>query len=176
VRHIFIDAGCYDGDTVREFNDWKLLAYPESTEWEVYAFDASPQFKEAWERDNSGAKFEQKAVWVEDGHTTFANCTDKHNLGSTLISGKDHWNIGERITVECFDFSQWLKQFDGCHVIVKMDIEGAEMPVLTKMIEDGTDTIPHKMFVEWHDHKIAGNTYDRNEIIKGYRGELLTWR
>jgi hypothetical protein len=57
--------------------------------------------------------------------------------------------------VACFDFSRWLSDLRTSHprpdvIVVKMDIEGAEVPVLQKMIEDGTDALIDELLVEWH--------------------------
>jgi len=54
--------------------------------------------------------------------------------------------------VECIDFSRWVldnfKEDD--HIIVKMDIEGAEFRVLVKMIHDGSINYINELYVEWH--------------------------
>lgn len=156
MRHVYIDLGCFDGDTCKEFRNWKSLAYSPDIEWEMYGFD--PQdFSREWVK-HPWVKFDRKAAWIEDGEIDFS----VNGIGSTVMEEKDTWDAGEKVRVPCFDFSQWLKQFNGDHVIIKMDIEGAEGPVLTKMIEDGTDSIPELMLIEWHDVKMVDKGYVSN--------------
>lgn len=66
------------------------------------------------------------------------------------MSQSSAWN-GDQRSVPCFDFSEWIHDLDEPEVIVKMDIEGAEVPVLEKLIEDGTDQRISLLLVEWHD-------------------------
>lgn len=161
MRHIYIDLGCFDGDTVMEFRNWNALAYKD-VDWEIYAFDSSPDHISKWKKQTlPNIHFEHKAAWIEDGEIEFSNVVGEEAMGSTVMKEKPHWQKGTRIKVPCFDFSVWLEQFRGDHVIVKMDIEGAELPILTKMIKDGTSSIPHLMLIEWHDGKMP--TFESNK-------------
>lgn len=89
------------------------------------------------------------------------------------------WNDGIFIKADCFDFSDWLKQYEDDYVVVKMDIEGAEFPVLDKMIKDGTIQIPAKLLVEFHPNKIIEyTTEDKNrlvQLIKDLGVDILEW-
>lgn len=156
MKYVFIDLGCGDGDTAKEFRNWKSLAYHPDIQWEMYGFD--PQdFSEEWVK-HPWVEFSHQAAWIYDGGVEFSI----NGIGSTVMKEKDTWDKGKKITVPCFDFSKWLEQFRGDHVIIKMDIEGAEGPVLTKMIQDGTDDIPHLMLIEWHDVKMVDRGYKSN--------------
>lgn len=170
MKYIYIDAGCYDGDTVKQFRNWKSLTYADDIGWKIYAFDPNPNFKAEWKKQTlPWIQFEQKAVWTEDGEIEFALCEGEDAMGSTVMKEKDHWELGKKITVPCFDFSKWLEQFRGDHVVIKMDIEGAEGKVLTKMIKDGTDDIPSLLLIEWHDAKLKGYESNRDWIWDNLR-------
>ena len=71
------------------------------------------------------------------------------------------------IEVECFDFSEWVKQFKDDYLLVKMDIEGAEFPVLEKMLSDGTAGYMDKILCEFHPNKVQDyTTDDKNDLIR----------
>ena len=57
------------------------------------------------------------------------------------------------IRVPCFDFSAWLRPPE--RPIVKFDVEGAEVPILENVHEEGTDSLVAELLVEWHDEKMA---------------------
>lgn len=80
----------------------------------------------------------QKAAWTHDGTVLF------HEDGTASRIGA----YGSE--VECFDFSAWLKKLKADEIIVKMDIEGAEVALIERMIEDGTDALLSELLVEWH--------------------------
>jgi uncharacterized protein YfeS len=81
-------------------------------------------------------------------------------MGSSLIDlslwnpwgGTLRENFKIKKEIDCFDFSKYVKdnfKVDD-YIVCKLDIEGAEYPVLEKMIKD--ETIPYikKLYVEFH--------------------------
>lgn len=85
--------------------------------------------------------------------------------GTTVVDGL--WTkdiVTEPQEIPCFDFSVWLKSLQEQHtkqssglevmpyIALKMDIEGAEYPVLEKMIKDGTISAVSDLIVEFHAH------------------------
>jgi FkbM family methyltransferase len=174
-RHIFVDLGAYSGDTIEQFKQWRYLAYPSEIEWGIYGFDPNPRFAETWKRIE-GAIIKQEAAWIYDGQIEFTLRPDSAPLGSTVMKEKRDWGHGEVLLVECFDFSKWLEQFEADHVVIKMDCEGAELPILTKMIEDGTDTIPSLTLVEFHDGKMPTYKSNKHEILEKYSTRLVAYR
>lgn len=172
MKGIYIDLGCYDGTTINEFKRWRHLVNIDS-EWKIYGFDPNPRFYDTWKKIPN-ATIEAKAAWIFDGKIEFTLRPENAPFGSTVMREKVDWGMGEILTVECFDFSKWLKQFELDYVIIKCDCEGAEFPILTKMIKDGTDLIPDQTFVEWHDTKLSSET-NKNWIMDNYRSELIEW-
>jgi len=70
------------------------------------------------------------------------------------------------IKVESFDFSEWVKQFKDDYLLVKMDIEGAEFPVLEKMLKDDTVSCIDKLLCEFHPNKATNyTTNDKINLI-----------
>ena len=58
-----------------------------------------------------------------------------------------------------------------------MNIEGAEYPVLNKMVEDGSINYIDKLIVAFHSHKITSITKEEhdelNEKLKGINMEVF---
>lgn len=179
--NIYIDAGCFNGDTVEQFRNWCKIAFPDKKDWTIYAFDPNPMFKDRWEIiEDEHTSFELKAVWIADGTIPFAVDKADNPLGSTLMPGKKKiWDDSDKIMVETFDFSDWLKKFENDFVVCKLDIEGAEFPVLNKMITDNTDKICDYLMVEFHAGKVVEylttDYLDLVERLKQRNVNILEW-
>lgn len=155
MRKIFIDAGAYNGDTVKLF----LEQYPEADQFEIFYFEPNPNFKKQLESLQSEKRiFIPKAVWVDD--TTMKFYLDSNNLGSTLMRSKcsrSNLDKDNPIEVEAIDLSNWIKKNFSIDdfIVLKMDIEGAEYTVLNKMIEDRTIHYIKEIYIDWHGRKLA---------------------
>lgn len=182
---IYIDLGCYNGDTVEQFISWGQLL-GDISDAEIYAFDPQAFIKE-WtdikERQVKHVKdihFIQSAAWVEDADIELS-LWHEQPIGSTVMKAKRSWYAGEITTTRAFDFSKWLKQFDEDEEIyIKFDIEGAEYPVLRKMLADGTAQRCKLLMIEWHSDKLTEEYKEDEEIIKNALIESgtrwLEWR
>jgi FkbM family methyltransferase len=169
MRKIFIDCGAFDGCSVRMFLD----IYPNSKEFEIYSFEPNPNL--AKYHPVSPSHFSNKAVWIREGeknfyiHGTSGGSTiirekSKHNNRKAAKKPKD-FSMGKRRKVQCLDLSNWIKKNfkKEDYIILKMDIEGAEYPVLHKMIEDGSITYINQLYCEWHIERCG---VSRKEDIK----------
>jgi len=177
--NVFIDLGCFDGDSIRQFYGWSHLDKP-YIDFHIYGFDPTNRHDKVWrsmESENDKLKFESKAAYTYDGKIEFTQRPKDAPLGSTVMQTKADYGMGEVFEVDCFDFSKWLKQFkEDDYIIVKMDIEGSEYEVLSKMLEDGTDKLIDKLLVEWHDKKLStDNSKTQEYLIKNLRCEVLPW-
>ncbi len=95
---------------------------------------------------------ERKAAWIMDGEISYGE------RGSSTAVG---WP-GEM--VPCFDFSSWLADVSvtaGPYrpIIVKMDCEASEYPILGKMLDDGTDLLVAEFVIEWHNQDSLRTPY-----------------
>lgn len=179
---IFVDLGAYNGDTVEQFISWGQLL-GDISDARVFAFEPNPNFKAEWEdiveRQKKHVKeitFKQAAAWIDDYGLEFSLWSESP-IGSTVMPAKRNWDAGQVSYVPCFDFSNWLKQFKGEDIYVKFDIEGAEYPILKKMIADGTDKLCKLMMIEWHADKMSQQyKYDQEFIIKNLHCKWMEWR
>jgi hypothetical protein len=63
----------------------------------------------------------------------------------------------------------------GWDVVVKMDIEGAEFPILEKMIDDGTDLLTTLLLVEWHDGVMEGFGTKKRRLLERISCAVAPW-
>lgn len=180
MRKVFVDLGAYDGDSIRHFmkrDDWK--------EFDIYAFEPNKKFHQQladlWLDCPNIVFLSADAAWIEDTQLEFAVDQADSPIGSTLMPGKvEMWNKSLKQTVQAFDFPTWLEQFtDDDYVIVKMDIEGAEFPILLSMLNTGTLNYMNELWCEFHPNKVREyTTTHKLELMNQIRKagvELVEW-
>ena len=141
---IFIDCGYYVGKAL----DYYAPLMDET--WEVYVFEPNMELNvsKSVRRFPFGVHWIPKAVWVEDGEVEFAigGRDDASHISSIRK------NTDKKITVPCIDFSKFVAKLPkDSTIVVSMDIEGSEWPVLEKMIADGTIQRLSLLDIEFHD-------------------------
>lgn len=179
MRKVFVDVGAYDGDSIRYFmkrDDWQ--------DFDIYAFEPNPRFAQVlanlWLECPNIVMLSNEASWIEDTQLEFAVDQADSPIGSTLMPGKvEMWNKSVKQIVQAFDFPTWLEQFNDCYVIVKMDCEGAEFPILHKMLREGNITVINELWCEFHPNKVREyTTTDKLELMDSIRRsgvELVEW-
>lgn len=177
----YIDLGAYNGDTVEQFINWGQLL-GDISECKIYGFEPNYKFKPAWDdviaRQSQHVKsieFIPKAAWIDNDGIILSEY--ENPTGSSVMDAKKDWDKGTKRKVPSIDFSDWLLQFAGEEIYIKIDIEGAEYPLLRKMIEDGTDLLCDLIFIEWHAEKM-GDQYkkDQKYIEKNLKCRWEEWR
>lgn len=168
-RKYFIDCGGNNGSSVRKFRK----EIDPKKRYEIFTFEPNLQYFQDY------CHFEKHnllpyAVWIENGEQSFFLDYEDGD-GSTLIKEKltaDEGGIGvldktSPLKVKSVDFSSWLKRnfSKNDHIILKLDIEGAEYKVLEKMIKDGTVDYINQLYIEWHWFKIGLPEEAHNKII-----------
>lgn len=136
----------------------------ESISWDVYAFEANPEFNKILtnvkanvsKRNHTVKMYQETAAWTYDGTIDFyLDTVNKANnfWGSSIdenhpdviLSGK------QKVTVKCVDISRILKKYNQDDVvIVKIDIEGAEYDLLLDFIKKDVTKIIDYLAVEFH--------------------------
>lgn len=177
MNHVYIDLGAYDGDSIRQFLRMQNLPV-KPKEFTIYAFEPNPNmfpFLASLMNEFAGEMVvDTGAAWVKDEIREFALDTNNRAYGSTLMKSKqDIWDKFAKIEIHCFDFSEWIKQFANDYVIVKMDIEGAEFPILNKMLKDGTHKIMDQLWLETHSNKVGDyTTKDSQQLFQRLRQDI----
>lgn len=138
MSRIVVDLGCM---TRNGSNSVEELA-KEYAPTIIYGFDPSPELESGLRRVRGVPVVQRRmAAWVSNETRGFV---ERGSTSTTVTGG------GEQ--VNCFDFSKWIRALKkpGDTLIVKMDIEGDEIPVIERMIKDGTDELLDLLLIEWH--------------------------
>lgn len=162
MRKIYIDAGSYKGKSIADFK----LNYPNASEFEIHAFDPLVKCK--------GVTFHKQAVWIEDCKRRIYINTKKINAGSSLYKGKTTAKLDKKnpVLIDCIDFSNWIRKFDKTDfIVVAMNIEGSEYPVLGKMIEDRSIEWIDELFLSTHAGKLKKMEKTHKNLIKALKVE-----
>jgi len=161
---VYVDCGAYKGKTLKAFMNTD--EYTEDVE--MYAFEPNPHAKV--HKKNRGATVIPKAVWIEDEVRSFY--TNRKHLacqGASLLKEKESGGLDKKrpLKVECVNFGKWImdnfKKTD--HIIVKMDIEGAEFQVLPQMLVDGSINYINKLYIETHGDRIGLGPDAHQELL-----------
>ena len=145
----------------------------------LYGFDPWPALVEG-ETYVGGTRvvLERRAAWIEDGEIEFARVRGLRGWDSTVMRAKNsrrEWTgRSEVVRVPCFDFSSWLRGLAEPPV-VKVDVEGAEFPILERMHDDGTDALVAELLVEWHDEKMVDFAERKAALLSTLRCPVAEW-
>jgi len=181
MRKILLDCGAHFGKGLRKQIEINKI----DPSWKIYSWEANPytyqhfitidRFKHlditayhAAVSDSEGTiKFNIQSSSDRHGNVT------KSGTGSSAMS-LDEWRCKgggfvEEVEVKKIDLSQWMVDnlTENDYVILKMDIEGSEYPVLEKIINSGLIKIIDKLYIEWHSNMFTDpTTYkSREELI-----------
>lgn len=201
MKKFFFDCGFHHGEGLQHFID--MLGIDSS--WGIHAFEPNPEchanrrFGELISKKKLESRPDVQvfphAVWIQDGETHFSQENHYESGSGSPADGKsilDGWGsqvtnlhgefpgLQKPITVMCLDFS-YLVKMARCaqqEIYCKMDIEGAEFPVLRKMIADDTVKYIKTMWVEFHERFIPGeDAGTKRDLLKELRKhtEVIEW-
>jgi FkbM family methyltransferase len=153
-----IDLGANVGDYTRQ------LA---ATASQVIAFEPDPWSVEqlrANTADLDNVVIEEAAASVEDGHVAlmrhvgFDEDPGLNSLSSTIVTEKDNMPVEASHSVRQVDFLRYIRELDSDIGFLKIDIEGAEVPLLEALFAtpDLLQRIRY-IFAETHEKKIPGH-------------------
>ena len=148
-------------------------------EFKVHAFEPDPiavnELKKICGDDNENLKLFEVAVGIKKEskklyrYRKFDAAYPETTIGSSVLSfrsGKDK----PFLEIECIDFIDYLKNIENKISLLKMDIEGAEVEILEKLIDEGLHENIGKIYVETHErfsHRIAVETVNlRSRLVK----------
>lgn len=131
---------------------------------EVYAFEPDPvafSLLKVRFRGNQNIHCIQKAVWVETGsvelylHPGQDGTNSDFTVSSSIVKEKENVSDQHKIEVEAIDLIAFIKNLDKKISILKMDIEGAEIEILEKLIAEKLYKDIGLILVETHSSKIS---------------------
>jgi len=172
---IAIDCGANIGKFTR------MMAQAGAT---VYAFEPDPHaFAELHGRLGALAHVNlmNKAVGAENDTVMLYQAVDYEtgptgrSVASSVFATKDNVNTDTHVTVQQIDLAAFIYALDRAVALLKVDIEGAEVPVIEKLIETGAIDRVENVFVETHEKRIPGlaertgrlrNTLENMDTIK----------
>ena len=152
MRNIFIDLGANEGQTILHFFSHDWVQNPR--DYECFAFE--PIHFEQWEKiieEHPNVQVIEKIAWLYDG--TIKLAVHPNTISSSLLPEKVDYTANNLVEYPCIDFSEWIKQFKGEKVILKINIEGGEFELLEKMIADKTISVVTNLYIEWHNEKLG---------------------
>lgn len=168
---IYLDLGCHNGQSIIDFYDGKFDDRLEPKFFKSIAFDPNPHYKDELDRISNilGTEIIKKAVLDHNGTIEFSLRSNDEK--SSVMKEKNCWADGEIMTVPCIDFAEYLYNL-GEDVVIRMDIEGAEYPVLERLIMTGVIKQVKYLGIEWHASKMSGNYQERQQKIEKKLKEL----
>ena len=170
MRKVFLDCGAHKGESIDLFRK----VYPNADEYEIYSFEAHPEFADEIKK-RKNINFYNVAVWIKDSTITFYL---GNNLGSTVEAEKrsDRRKDNKTVEVKSIDFSKFIKKNfkKSDHIILKMDIECAEYQVIPKMIKDKTLDYINVLYIEFHGDKCTGRDLKKRAKLSEMTKKLKT--
>ena len=172
---IVVDLGCFPHRDEISIEPLVARYHPDV----LYGFDPWPALVEGETMlDGTRVVLERKAAWIEDGEIEFARVRGLRGWDSTVMREKNsrrEWaGAGDVIRVPCFDFSRWVRSLPEPPV-VKLDVEGAEFPILERLHGDGTDALVAELLVEWHDEKMGDFAERKSGLMSRLRCPVGPW-
>jgi FkbM family methyltransferase len=170
VENVFIDCGAAGGDSIRAFlsggsaqgGDFGGVAAVGS--WNVFAFEPNERFTAELLR--LPAEYPQHRFWIFNNTAVStrtelvsfhinpsASCGDcGSSLLSTVWRRVNHDGLSHAVTVPAVDLATlMLETFSASDtVVLKMDIEGSEGALLSRLLGEGVVPLIDVLYVEWH--------------------------
>lgn len=180
MKKVFIDVGAFTGDTIRLFLQGEFT-HDDPRDYEMVAFEPDARHHDglyAIAKEHPALHIIPAAAWLHGDGVDFAVPGDQEDMGASVMRSKRVWQDGQVLRVPSVDFPAWLEQYRGAYVVVKMDVEGAEFPILEALLASGGIDIIAKLFVEFHANKVPEYTSTYcNELIAQLRvrTNLIEW-
>ena len=173
-RYVFFDLGTNNGDSVTFFIDKAQRSDKDSflkgygalngKKWEIYAVEANPYFnkmlvnlkKHCESLGHTFHLFTETAAWTKNEKLVFYLDTINFHgnfWGSSLLNyHPDVVNSGyKNVTVAGIDIADFLRKYNkDDEIVMKIDIEGTEYPLLLHLIKEHLLDLVDIIAVEYH--------------------------
>lgn len=111
-------------------------------------------------------------------HRDFDAAPDRRTTSSSLIAGKRNVDCAKSVTVEVIDFVEFLRDLDRDVALLKIDIEGAEVALLERLLADASAARIDAIFVETHERMLpdlAARTAALKSGARGHAKPVINW-
>ena len=164
MRHVFINVGAGKGSDIDGF----LKIDPSYSNWEIFAFECNPELIKTISKKYPNIQLIPLAASTVDQSSKLY--LGNSYVNSSLISSKINVFEERYLEVGTIDISKWLmdnfKKED--YIILTLDIEGAEYPIIEKMINDGSLDLIDELYIEFHGKKIPDITLEYEKSLVNY--------
>jgi FkbM family methyltransferase len=171
---VVIDCGANIGDITEKFA---------STGATVHSFEPDPltfdRLKKRFENTSNVILYKQ-GVWDKETDIILFTHKDQQNdelaytVGSSIISNKKNIDKEKKQIIHVIDLSEFIIKLGKRVNIIKLDVEGAEIAILQKILNDKTYCLFDKMYVETHETKIPGQSEELKKIKQIMRQRKVT--
>lgn len=108
----------------------------------------------------------------------FAAAPDRRTTSSSLIAGKRNVDATNAVTVEVIDFTTYLAELNRDIALLKIDIEGAEVALLERLLSHPVANRIGAIFVETHERmlpELAARTAALKADARGRVKPVINW-
>lgn len=168
-RTVFIDGG---GNAYESHKKYSHLFPADVT----YVFEPNARFWDSYViHERPDLILLGQAIWTQDCQLPLFLSPDSREVASSLLEekmckvagGTQHgWQPNPRM-VDCVDFADWLRRhtIDSDRVILKLDIEGAEVPVLRHLLDTGMIGRIAELYCEFHLETLPGQRAEHDALV-----------
>jgi FkbM family methyltransferase len=173
-RRVFIDLGSHVGESILQFYHDVDLA----NQYQIFGFEPLPEAFEMLQQNTArleNVNLINAAAGTEEGIAQFFAGQSNHGDGSTLLPGKLTGGVdyAQPVDVTVIEFCHWLDEntFDSDYIVLKMNIEGGEFPLLSHMLGHSIlfERIS-KLYVQFHSDK-----FNNPDWYKREENKLINW-
>ena len=153
----------------------------------VYAFEPDPHAAELLRKAVKGHEnvtIIEAAAGDRNGSSMlyrsarFDTSPDRLTKSSSLFADKKNVDGAKGIEIKIRDFVEFINELDGKIALIKIDVEGAEVPLLEKLLNaEARKRIGH-VFVETHERDIpaiAARTRALRQKTRGSKNPAVNW-
>lgn len=111
-------------------------------------------------------------------HHDFDSAPDRRSTSSSLIAGKRNVSAQHAVTVEVVDFTAYLAGLDRDIALIKIDIEGAEVALLERLLAHPVADRIKAVFVETHERMLpdlAARTAALKPLARARLRPVINW-
>ncbi|KAK3151352.1 hypothetical protein QOZ80_3AG0244790 [Eleusine coracana subsp. coracana] len=145
-RYAYVDVGARSyGSSI---GSWFRKRYPKQNRtFEVFAVEADPAFHAEYAARKGRVTLLPYAAWVRNDTLAF----EINGMGR-IRPAEGASESAEVRRVPAFDLAEWMTRTfsEQDYVVVKMDVEGAEFDLVTRMLHTGAICLVDELFLECH--------------------------